>query len=260
MAFKKIILAGMVLTLSGCDHNQVNSTYTRNNYLTIFDFEFAPHSKPIKNQTLDGSNIQTITGNTDGLFQSYTSADLNFSVNYAKQTYSYNVRGENYQYTINFDDHNNIVSMEDSQTNKKLLVTLDKQGRVIKVVNSTFGNAPHFFISQFVYQDDLLSKTSLEIRQKFDVNDNDESKSFPILSRQKQYFYNNQKQLHKSIEYTYYSGMGAPDEELNNQQPPDKQETCVYDDHNQHGDWTKLYCLDTNNKTSKFQLRTLEYY
>ncbi|OCG00820.1 hypothetical protein [Gilliamella sp. wkB112] len=255
MAFKKIILVGIVLTLSGCDHNPLNSTFIRNNYLTTFDFKSAPHSKPIKKQTLKGSNLHTIIGNANGLFQSYTSADLSFSVDYANQTYNYNIRGQSYQYTINFDDQNNIISMEDPQANKKLLVTFDKHGRVTKVENSALGDEPIILITKFFYQNNFLTKSSIEIRQKVD-----ESISFPVNFRETEYFYNNQKQLHKSIEYTYYSDMRAPDQELDNQQQPDKQETCVYDDYNQHGDWTKLYCLDANNKTSKFQLRTIEYY
>lgn len=168
MQIKKITLACMVLTLFGCNNEQLDSKNLVNSYLINVSFELSAYSKPIKKQVITGNRLETFESCPDGFFTSFDLGDLNILIDYENQKFIYNTNGNIFEYKINFDDKNNILSMEDSQGKAKLLSTFDEQGRVIKVENSAIGDAPYIFITQFFYQKSALTKSTLEIRQKVD--------------------------------------------------------------------------------------------
>ena len=247
----KIILL-ISLALFGCKDNHTPNIAVENSYLIHAGIDLAPYSIPIKEQSIKGDNPVTLTANTDGLIESMTLDYYKFVIDYKNGKYAYETEDKNLNLDIKFDQAKNTLSYQDAKKNNKLLVDYDSKGRVIKIEDSIHDLD---LISQVDYENDLVSKRVIEIGQKYNENG-----SFIVVLREYKYFYNDKKQLSKRIQYDYKIELGKIVLDENNQRIAEMKEECSYGDYNQHGDWTKEYCLGPNKVTTHFYLRTLEYF
>lgn len=249
-----LIYSCLLLTLLGCDNKQSDSKTIINNYINNGQYDVAPHSKLIKKQRFEGSYFGTIETNADGLITFYNLNDKKVYFDYQQSQYMIKNQ-ELSKYKINVDDKQNIVSITDSSGNEVIRSTYDEQGRVVKLENSIIGGSNYLFINQITYKNELVVERDYEIFDK-----TDEANIVPLYLNKKQYFYNTEKQLINSVEHAFIAQNGQYESNEHNQLIPTEQLNCVYDDPNQYGDWTKLYCLNEQEETKRFILRSFEYY
>ncbi|KFA59156.1 hypothetical protein A9G36_03535 [Gilliamella sp. Choc6-1] len=254
MEVKKITLFTVVLTLFGCNNNQLDSKIIINNYITNGQFELAPFSKIIKKQKIEGTYSGIIETIPNGLITFYRLNDKKVYIDFKKDNYMIDSQ-KNSKYKINFDDKQNILTIEDSFGNNVVKPTYDDQGRIIKIENSVIGGSHYTFVNQLSYENNLMQTNEYQIFNKIDGQ-----QSIPYYLNKKQYFYNSENQLIKTIESSFIAKDGKFNTDDQNQTIPDEQLTCIFDDHNQYGDWTKLYCLTPKKETKRFILRSIEYY
>lgn len=253
MKTKVIFIVGLVLPLLACDNKNINSTIITNNYINNGQYNIIPNSKVIKKQKFEGSYSAVIESNPDGLITFYTLNDIKKHLDYKNSKYVIE-SPDKLSYKINFDDNKNILSMEDSSGIKIVKSDYDDKGRVIKIENEITPSNNFHFINQITYDDNLVKERKYEMF----VRNKDDNWS-PLHIIKIQFFYNSKKQLEKTIEYFYSAVDGQYEVDKKNQLIPLNQFECFFDEHNQYGDWTKQYCLKSEEST-KFVSRTLEYY
>ncbi|OCG00821.1 hypothetical protein [Gilliamella sp. wkB112] len=251
----------LLLLLSACKRSETQyPTSLINNYVFFGAFEYMPHSKIIREQTITGSEHKILNTNPDGLLTLITSKEsakllqlggddnideLKMIINYqAAKTII--TDGENNkllpEFNMQFDSNNNISKLESLNLLMTWLASYDNKNRLIKVSHTTDSN----FITETITVD--YDKQQIQkITTKVDYNISDQQKLYSI--QEKQFYYDEKHRLNKII--------------INNHREIDQSSEqtieCSFYDYNENGDWTKSYCLIPNQKYTYFTLREITY-
>jgi hypothetical protein len=244
--------------LIGCDNIEKTqlSTAVINSYLFHTEPELLPSKKLIKHQTIHGSNKKSISYNDLGYVQNYDLESLYGEINYDAAKYIYTMQNTKNDYDITFDKSKNIINMKDSNGKIVVINKFNDKNQLIESTLSNFANNNIVFKSKIVYEGNQIEQVLYNAY--ITVDDNIE---VPILMKEKDFVYNTNKQLKKTINKTFK--LSSKDDSMTNdkhEQELESTETCTYSDYNENNDWTKAVCETTGDGSSKIDLtRTIEY-
>ena len=159
-------------------------------------------------------------------------------------------------YDITFDSSQNILGMKNNENDIVASSEFDEQDRLVETTLSHFAENNIIFNSKIIYDN---NRVELVLYNAYIPVD--EKTKFPVLAQEKEFVYNANNQLEKTIIKTFkLSSNGDIIINDKNEQEVELIETCTYSDYNPNSDWTKAVCITTGDESKTVNLtRTIQY-
>lgn len=249
---KKLILVVLSI-ISYCSYAEVN-TKVYNNYIVFYAPEYAPHSTLIKKQEIDSSIKDSdlsgkivIDSNDDGLITSIDLKDhqLNMTFDYANNIFNVNYKHANFaKLKLILNSNNEIVEIESLYSNINFHYN-HSYDDIERIKMSECEKFNKNFIMEFVYKNEGLLRTI------YIDNRTEKDKNLTPYFKKVDYIYDDENKVKRAVYADYLDKDYLKIKETTN---------CYFSDYNEHGDWTKSYCIKDNKVKIGNITRKIEYW